>query len=81
MFLLHAYLWLCAIIFIGVVGWGLWEDLTGRSDPKFGHNVLINTYGVNWFFWFIVFLMSCPFINLIVVIAMFTSYCRRRHHS
>ena len=59
--MLSAYLILCVVIFILLVLWGTFEDLTKGPDLKFGYNY------ANRFYWLIILLLSCPFVNIVVV--------------
>ena len=59
--MISAYLILCAVIFILLVLWSAFEDLTKGPDLKFGYNY------VNRLHWLIILLLSCPFVNIVAV--------------
>jgi hypothetical protein len=65
MTIIYTYLWFCFGIFALMIAAGLYEDLTGGGDPKFGYNILANP--IKSFYWIITLIVSCPVINLIVI--------------
>lgn len=58
--MLVGYLYLCLAILLALIVIGLLEDLFRGPDPKFGYNYK------NKMFMCLVFLFSCPVINVIL---------------
>lgn len=54
------YLCCCLFVFVVVVGIGIYEDVTGKYDQKFGPNMSSRM------FWFMVLLFSTPLHFLIL---------------
>jgi hypothetical protein len=69
MILLKLYLIACAVIFVGLLLVGVYEDfIDGTPDQKFGYCFQWPLH-TNFFFWILV-LASCPIVNVIAVLLL-----------